>query len=271
MEAVLVYLDQNHASRVAKYLMGQPSHEGFGDLYRALRERRPLVPPSPFHVLETRGGYLLPVLQGLFAEFSPNAWVRPWQQVVARQAAPRAPRPASTPVSRPASRPAPAHPGPPRSELLATGGDWTRAARLEPLADALELPLTGDFTTRARTARTLLAERLTPMLAPQSRGRQPARVAQLPFVELLARLLAFRSLDRERLPQPSDLLDLIMAATVAPYVDALATDRYLREALARVGFRGRVFSGRRPEVAAFARFLREAPVAVGYPGAWTGR
>ncbi len=46
-----------------------------------------------------------------------------------------------------------------------------------------------------------------------------------------------------------------MAATVGPYVDALATDRYLREVLQRVGFEPPVYSGRRQEVLRFARDL----------------
>jgi hypothetical protein len=78
----------------------------------------------------------------------------------------------------------------------------------------------------------------------------------LPFVRLLARLLAFRSLETRRRERLADLVDLLMAATVVPYVDALGTDRYLREALARVGVATPVFSGRNPSVLDFARWLR---------------
>lgn len=49
---MLVYLDQNHASRMAKHLLGQRGHEAFGRLFQALRGKA-LAPPSPFHVLET--------------------------------------------------------------------------------------------------------------------------------------------------------------------------------------------------------------------------
>jgi hypothetical protein len=226
---MLVYLDQNYASRVAKYLLGQPGHEPFGELYRALhaaRElppaRRPRIPPSPFHVLETRGGYLLPVLQGLFAEFSDDRWVRPWQEVVARQARRRA-----------------RGEGLDRRDLLQRGGDWDKRAELEPLDDLLEVPLGGGFFDRCQQLREVLAARL---------GLGHDRAVTLPFVRVLVRTVAFRSLDRDRDPRPSDLLDLIMAATVGPYVDVLATDRYLRETLQRIGFRPPVFSGRRAEV-----------------------
>jgi len=90
---LLVYLDQNHASRMAKHRLGQRGHEAFGELYLALKGRV-LAPPSPFHVLETlfpirgpeeKAGYLLPALQDLFSELSQGYWVRPWQEVAVRQ------------------------------------------------------------------------------------------------------------------------------------------------------------------------------------------
>jgi hypothetical protein len=203
---VLVYLDQNHASRVAKHLLGQRAHTAFGELHQALREARPLVPPSPFHVLETRGGYLLPTLQELFAEFSRGSWVRPYQEVVLRQ------------VRRGNLDPA---------DLLDPNGDWSTPATLEPLRDLLEVPLEGTLARRRYAVREVLAERFE---------ISPLRVGPLPFFDLLARLVAFRSTDDERSARPSDLTDLVMAATVAPYVDALATDRYLAEMLRRVGY-----------------------------------
>lgn len=229
---MLVYLDQNYASRVAKYLLGQPSHEPFGILYRALhaaRERpprlRPRIPPSPFHVLETRGGYLLPVLQGLFAEFSDGRWVRPWQEVVGRQAAR-------------------GHLD--RRDLLSAGGDWQAPASLEPLEELLDEPLSGGFFDRCQALREVLRARL---------GLTHEQALTLPFARLLVRLVAFRSLDEDRDPRPSDLTDLLMAATVGPYVDVLATDRYLRETLQRIGFRTPVFSGRRAEVLRLAELF----------------
>jgi len=224
---VLVYLDQNHASRIAKHLRGQPSHEAFGEAYRALVEVGPIVPPSPFHVLETRGGYLLPTLKTLFGRLSHGAWVRPWQEVVRRQAL----RGALD-----------------RSDLLAASGDWQTPATLGPLGPLLDVPLEGTMFARRRTVRAWAALWLD----------VPPRDARgLPFFDLLARLVAFRSADEERAGRPSDLTDLLMAATVAPYVDALATDRYVAEVLGRVGHGGAVFSGRRPDVLRFARWLRE--------------
>ncbi|MEJ2667203.1 MAG: hypothetical protein P8Z81_08925 [Deinococcales bacterium] len=226
---MLVYLDQNYASRVAKYLLGQSGHEHFGELYRALhgaRERaprsRPRIPPSPFHVLETRGGYLLPVLQGLFAEFSDGRWVRPWQEVLARQ-----------------TRRARAGSGLDRRDLLARGGDWQRPADLGELEALLAVPLAGGFFDRCQVLRDALAARI---------AVSHEAALTLPFARLLVRLLAFRSLDAEREPRPSDLADLVMAATVGPYVDVLATDRYLRETLQRIGYGAPVYSGRRHEV-----------------------
>jgi len=232
---VLVYLDQNHASRIAKYLRGQPSHEAFGEAYRALRDLDPIVPPSPFHVLETRGGYLLPTLRTLFGRLSRGTWVRPWQEVVRRQAL----RGALD-----------------RADLLTASGDWETPATLDPLGPLLDVPLAGTMFARRRTVRGWAALWLDVPLR-DARG--------LPFFDLLARLVAFRSVDEERAGRPSDLTDLVMAATVAPYVDALATDRYVAEVLGRVGHDGAVFSGRRPDVLRFARWLRERRSRPGDP------
>lgn len=228
LEPVLVYLDQNYASRVAKHLIGQTSHAAFGEVHGALREVRACVPPSPFHVLETRGGYLLPTLTTMFAEFSGGAWLRPWQDVARRQA-----RRGCVDVD----------------DLLTDRGDWETAATPDPLEDLLELPLKGSFLRRRRTVREHVAARF---------GLAFDAARSVPFFDLLARLVAFRSTDEERIDRPSDLADLLMAATVAPYVDALATDRYVAEMLARVGHEGAVFSGRRLDVLRFAAWLREA-------------
>jgi hypothetical protein len=240
---MLVYLDQNYASRVAKYLLGQKGHEPFGELYRVLHAARarpprlrPRLPPSPFHVLETRGGYLLPVLQGLYAEFSDGLWVRPWQQVVARQA--------RRLDARSDGRGSGARLD--RRDLLHARGGWETPADLRPLHDLLEEPLSGGLFDRCQRLRAALADRL---------GIPPSQARTLPFVRLLVRMVAFRSLDRARGPRPSDLIDLIMAATVGPYVDVLATDRYLRETLQRVGYRTPVFSGRRHEVLRLAALV----------------
>jgi hypothetical protein len=223
---VLVYLDQNYASRVAKFLLGQRAHAAFGELHRALRETKPLIPPSPFHVLETRGGYLLPTLQEIFGEFSSGYWVRPYQEVVARQ------------VRRGGLN---------SQDLVHRGGSWSTPATLEPLGNLFQLPLQGTLLDRRSAVREALAQAFD--VAPYQ--------ARLPFFDLLARLVAFRSMDDERLDRPSDLTDLVMAATVAPYVDALATDRYLAEMLRRVGYDRPLFSGRRPGVLRFAGWLRK--------------
>lgn len=222
----LIYLDQNYASRIAKFRIGQPSHAAFGEVQRALWEVRPQVPPSPFHVLETRGGYLLPTLKQLFGEHSGGAWVRPWQQVVRRQA------------QRGFAEVA---------DLLSDVGNWETPATLDPLEDLLELDLGGGFLERRLVVRAHAAERF---------GLAPGRVRDLPFFDLLGRMVAFRSRDEERADQPSDLTDLVMAATIAPYVDVLATDRYVAEMLARVKHLGPVFSGRRPDALRFAAWLR---------------
>lgn len=225
---MLVYLDQNYASRIAKHLLGQASHQAFGEALAALRTAGAKAPPSPFHVLETRGGYLLPTLKELFGELAGGGWVRPWQEVVRRQ------------IERGAVA---------RDDLLTAEGSWDRAATLDPLGDLLAVPLDGSVVRRRVTARDAIAVRLD---LPSTRARS------LPFAELLARLLAFRSADAGRADQPSDLTDLIMGATVAPYVDALATDRYLAEMLGRVGHDRPVFSGRRPDVLRFAAWLQDA-------------
>jgi len=244
---MLVYLDQNYASRVAKVLLGQKGHEPFGELYRALRAARtrsprlrPRIPPSPFHVLETRGGYLLPVLQGLYAEFSDGLWVRPWQEVVARQAR----RLQACADGRGSGGSGSACLD--RRDLLHARGDWQAAAELRPLHDLLEQPLSGGFFDRCQVVREALVPRL---------GITHDQARALPFARLLVRMVAFRSLDSDRDPRPSDLTDLIMAATIGPYVDVLATDRYLRETLQRVGYRTPVFSGRRHEVLRLAALL----------------
>jgi hypothetical protein len=232
---MLVHLDQNYASRIAKHLLGQASHAHFGQVLEALRSAGACAPASPFHVLETRGGYLLPTLQRLFEEVACGWWSRPWQEVVRRQAA---------------------RGELDRADLLTRTGDWETPATLEPLQDLLGLPLAGAPYRRRRTLRSAIAERLA----------LPTDVAAgVPFVDLLARLVAFRSLDEGRAQRPSDLTDLLMAATVTPYVDALATDRYLAEMLRRVGHGGPVFSGRRPDVLRMAAWLGAAAEGGGPP------
>lgn len=221
---MLVYLDQNYASRIAKFMRGQRGHEAFGEALAALRRARPCVPPSPFHVLETRGGYLLPTLQALFAEFSDGTWVRPYLDVLERQARHGDLRP---------------------EDLLTDRGDWSTGADLRPVEAALAERLHGTFHQRVRGARTALGRAL---------GWDREALQRAPFLILLARMMAFRSLDA-RAPRESDAADLAMAATVAPYVAVLGTDRYVKEMLQRVRAGVTTFSGRRPDVQAFAAHI----------------
>jgi hypothetical protein len=223
-KVVLLYLDQNYASRVAKFLLGQRSHDHFGTLFKVLKGRDVLIPPSPFHVLELRSGYLLPMFKTFYAEFSGGYWVRHWQDVLARQTQ--------------------------RHEInlddfLTCEGSWDSPADVRPLEGIFEFKLTGGFLERSWQAKDLLCKQLG-LTSPS-----------LPFVQLLARLLAFRSQEAERYTRPSDLTDLVMAATVGPYVNVLATDRYLREIIERVGYGRRVYSGRRHEVQQLTADLAE--------------
>ena len=191
---MLIYLDQNYASRIAKFLLGQKSHSHFGALFEVLKAemlkaevlggQSVLIPPSPFHVLEL-------------------------------------------------------------SDFLTREGSWERAADLRPLEGILSYRLTGGFLERFWQAKALL------------RGELGLGEVNVPFLELLAKLLALRSQEAERFTRPSDLTDLVMAATVGPYVDVLATDRYLRELTQRVGYRGRVYSGRVFEVQQLTADLTE--------------
>ncbi|WP_457638466.1 hypothetical protein [Oceanithermus sp.] len=224
---MLVYLDQNYASRIAKHLLALPGQEAFGEVWEAILALggRAIVPPSPFHVLELHGGYLLPTFRRMFARVSGGWWVRPWQDVVRRQ------------VERG---------GIERDDLLWRRGSWEAPADLAPLWGLLDLELEGDFYQRAASVRGWARARL---------GLGRAAEAA-PFFQLLGRLVAFRSLERTREERASDLVDAVMAATVAPYVDALATDRYLREALVRLGSGVRAWSGREMEVRGFAAWLR---------------
>jgi len=227
--AFFIHLDQNYASRVAKHLLGLPHNEAFGVFWEAFlkgaKEGLWIAPPSPFHVLELHGGYLLPTFRRMFEEVSGGLWVRPWQEVVRRQAERR---------------------GLVLEDLLTSEGSWERPADLDPLWDLLDLELSGSFYERTEQAARFIAGRL-------GLGEGAFR---LPFVATLSRLLAFRSLEAARRERLADLVDLVMAATVAPYADAIGTDRYLREALLRLGLHQAAYSGRDREVLAFARWLR---------------
>ena len=224
---MLVYLDQNYASRIAKHLLALPGQEEFGAVWEALLALgdRVVAPPSPFHALELHGGYLLPTFRRMFARVNQGYWVRPWRDVVGRQAR---------------------RGGIEREDLLWRRSSWEEPADLDPLWGLLDLELEGDFYARAVAARSWARRRLSLDRAAEV----------LPFLRFLGRLTAFHSLQEERERRPSDLVDVVMASTVAPYVGALATDRYLREALARLAPEVRAWSGRKREVAALADWLR---------------
>ena len=219
---MLVYLDQNYASRMAKHLLGQKGHEAFGDLFLALKGKA-LAPPSPFHVLETlhpsrgpaeKAGYLLPALKWVFAELSQGYWVRPWLEVAFRQRR-----------------------GVYREDLLWRGGSWEEAADLSPLLGIGE-GLEGPLAEREEVVKRRLMER--------------TGLKEVPFVRLFAWLVAQDSLNTARKKRPSDLLDFTMAATLLPYVDLLLTDRYLRALLGE-----KAVGGRKKEVQALLdRFVQ---------------
>lgn len=232
---VLLYLDQNYASRIAKHQLGQPSHAEFGFLLAALRSAGAICPPSGFHVLETRyptrerdpdkRAYLLPALQALFAELSGGRWVRPWPEVLARQAE--------------------RGPTVDRADFLTGGEHWDDPEDVSLTASLAAREFSGPFEERAWQATAAVLDCLN----------LPRNAERLPFVQVLARLLALRSLERYRQAPQSDLADLLMAATVRPYVDVLATDRYVRESLSRVGWGKGVWGGRSREVADLAHHL----------------
>ncbi|HWG85701.1 MAG TPA: hypothetical protein VNT60_09495 [Deinococcales bacterium] len=234
---MLVYLDQNYASRIAKHLLGQASHARFGELHAALRRAGAVCPPSQFHVLETRypaterdparRAYLLPTLQELFAGLSGGQWVRPWREVLDRQAA--------------------RWPAMDGADFLTRDGNWDDPADLGPAASLATREFSGAYEERVWQATAAVLECLD---LPRSSER-------LPFVQVLAPLLALRSLERYRRPMQSDVADLLMAATVRPYADVLATDRYVRESLARTGWGGKAWGGRDWEVADLTRHLVE--------------
>lgn len=227
-EMPLVYLDQNYASRIAKHLMEMEGHAHFGRVFDVMRHRELIAPPSPFHVLELRGGYLQPMFEEFFAQISHGAWVRPWQELLSLQVE---------------------HRRVAREDFLTDSWDWTQPATSEPLDTIVHLPLEGSFAQRTEHAQDLLLDLLSAWVAPCEDGFVPA------FVEVLAELLAFRSLNEVRQPQDSDLIDLLMAASVRPYVSILATDRFMREGLEQIGRGEGVFSGRRHEVNALEHTL----------------
>ena len=218
---MIVYLDQNYASRMAKHLLGQPGHEAFGRLFLELKGRA-LAPPSPFHVLETlypargpkeKAGYLLPALMEVFSALSGGLWVRPWQEIAKRQER-----------------------GLYLEDFLWPRGDWETPADLSPFAGLLQ-----GLPEDPLEARAWALEEI----------QRRTGLREVPFTRLLATLLAESRKDKSRKPRPSDLLDFVMAATVYPYVDRLLTDRYLRNLLGK-----KAVGGRRKEVEALLLSLK---------------
>lgn len=215
---MLLYLDQNYASRIGKYLLQQPDHEEFGRLYDVLLEQDIIVPPSPFHALELRGGYLLPVFQEFFPKISKGYWVRPWQDILELQK--------STLEIKPL-------------DLLTRTGSWEEIADLSLLSEIVTLTFSGSLKKRISDAASALLAMLQ-LPTPEA--------LRYPFIDTLSRLLAFRSLNEERHPHDSDLADLVIAATIRPYAPLLATDRFISEGLKRLGIGGGSFSARRHDV-----------------------
>lgn len=216
---IIAYLDQNYVSRIAKFLMGQSGHEVFGELYTALQGSAYIFPASPFHVLELQGGYLLPGFQEIFGQLSKGYWVYHWQEVLAHQLQHERLSP---------------------EDLIYQKEDpslWEQEADLSPLEDMVDLPLEGSLNARTRQAQGWL------------RGKLDITAQQTPpFLDTLSRCLAFRSLNTERQPHDSDLADLVITATVHPYVTLFGTDRFVREALDRMGMGEGVYSGRTPDL-----------------------
>jgi hypothetical protein len=221
----LLYLDQNYASRFAKHLLGQPEHQPFDLLYAELLSYEVICPASPFHVLELREGYLKPAFLEFFPKLQRGYWVRPWEAILSAQRERR---------------------GLVREDFLTQDGSWEEAASLDALAWIVDLPLEGKLAQRIKAAQLAIVERLD--LAPED--------TELPFVLTLAQLLAFRSLNTQRQPRSSDLADLLIAASIRPYVDIFATDRFVREAFDRLGQGQGVYSGRHPDVQRLREDLR---------------
>ncbi|MCB9637313.1 MAG: hypothetical protein H6728_10755 [Myxococcales bacterium] len=214
---MLIYLDQNYASRIAKHLLGQQGHQPFDVLYERLLSYEVLCPASTFHVLELRGGYLCPPFQEFFPKLQRGLWVRPWQDILALQ------------VQHSSAR---------REDFLTSEGSWEHCADLDELAWIEHFALEGHLNKRVKQARNAICE---------DRKIDP-NGPKLPFVETMARLMAFRSMNNQRDPRGSDFADMVIAATTQPYVDILATDRFVREALDRTGLGKGVYSGRYPDV-----------------------
>lgn len=219
----LLYLDQNYASRIAKYLLHQPDQEPFDRLYHRLLTLDIVVPPSPFHVFELRGGYLTPPFHFFFEDLRKGFFVRPWEDILQAQIDRLTADPSACAVVR--------------EDFLIPRSSWegVRPAALEPFSFLLSLHLDGPFPSRLRQAGYALA------MAFSIRLSDPML---LPFVRVLSHLLTWRSLNPERSPSSSDLADLVIAATVLPYVDIFATDRFVREAIVRKNLHPATFSGR---------------------------
>jgi len=224
---VFLYLDQNYVSRITKFRLGQKDHDDFGRLHQLILEKGIIVPPSPFHVLEIHTSYLKPTLVQVFEELSQGYWVRPWQEILDIQK--------KSPECH-------------IQDLLSQQGSWEHPAELSLLTSITSWHLEGSIFKRTRAAKASLCELLE---VSEDDG-------DLPFLETLSRLLAFRSLNQARQPHDSDLADLVIAATIRPYFSWIGTDRFVRECLDRLGLGEGVFSARRREVERFCSLIQES-------------
>lgn len=212
-----LYLDQNYISRIAKFTLGQSHHEDFGQLYERLQGSSWLCPASSFHALETEGSYLLPTVQAILEELSHGYSVRPWQEILQHQRT---------------------HQTLDLSDILTQEPQWEKPVDVEQLAPLLEVPLEGHLNRRIRT----MQQEVRRVLGMLDEETMP------PFADLLARLVAFRSRNGERQLLPSDFIDIVMAASLAPYPLHLATDSFVRESLDRLGWGENVYSGKKAGV-----------------------
>lgn len=216
----ILYLDQNFVSRIVKFRLGQKRHEDFGELYEVIKRSDLIVPFGPFHVKEVDGSYLLKSFQSLFEDLSLGYWHRSWRELLQQQ------------IDEKECC---------AENFLTQEGSWEQLADIQIFKDATSWELVGSLKQRMENAKQQLLGCLQVEFSGDGLG-------DTAFIEVLSKLLAFRTLNPARQALPSDLLDMVMAATVRPYVEFIATDRFVCEALDRLKLGEGVFSGRKTDV-----------------------